>query len=442
MKRVFYLTAVLGVWLCNTTVYAQQVPDSLLSTATLQNCVQYALVHQPVVKQSLLDEQITEYSIKSKLADWYPQIGLDYNLQHYLKLPTTYFNGTAIKSGVANSSTAAFSLNQNIFNRDLLLAGRTARDVRTQAKQNTQSNQIDVISNVSKAFYDMLLTQKQLDVLNEDLVRLERSLKDAYNQYQGGIVDKADYKRATIALNNTKAQKKSAEEALIAKNAYLKQLMGYPVNGQLSLVYDTMKMTQEVALDTNVTVTYEARIEYQLLQTQRSLLDAEVKYNKWSFIPTVSAFGTYNFAYLSSEFNKLYSNDYPNSLVGLTLSFPIFQGSKRIYNIKQAELQLKRSDLDVQALRNQINTEYTQAMSAYKSNLNEYLMLKENMDIAKEVYDLIELQYREGIKAYLEVITAQTDLRSAQLNYYNAMYTVLSSKIDLERSLGTLTTNN
>jgi outer membrane protein TolC len=80
-------------------------------------------------------------------------------------------------------------------------------------------------------------------------------------------------------------------------------------------------------------------------------------------------------------------------------------------------------------------------MSAYKSNLNEYLVLKENMDLAKEVYDLIELQYREGIKAYLEVITAQTDLRAAQLNYYNAMYTVLSSKIDLERALGTITTN-
>jgi outer membrane protein TolC len=202
-----------------------------------------------------------------------------------------------------------------------------------------------------------------------------------------------------------------------------------------------MKMAQEVQLDTNVSVAYETRIEYQLLQTQRSLLAAELKYNKWSFLPTVSAFANYNFAYLHPEFSKLYSHDYPNSLVGLQLSLPIFQGSKRLHNIKQAELQLKRSDWDVEALKNQINTEYTQAMSAYKSNLNEYLVLKENMELAKEVYDLIELQYREGIKAYLEVITAQTDLRSAQLNYYNAMYTVLSSKIDLERALGTITTN-
>lgn len=441
MKRVFYLTAVLSVWLCSATAYAQQTSDSVLSNATLQECIRYALTHQPVVKQSRIDEEITEYSIKSKLADWYPQIGLDFNVQHYLKLPTSYFNGNAIQMGVANQSTAAFGLTQNLFNRDLLLANRTRRDVRRQAQQNTTSNKIDVVSDVTKAYYDMLLTQKQLDVLSEDIVRLERSLKDAYNQYQGGLVDKTDYKRATISLNNTKAQKKTGEETLKAKQAYLKQLMGYPVNAKLELVYDTMQMTQEVRLDTNVAVAYETRIEFQLLQTQRSLLAAELQYNKWSFLPTVSAFANYNFAYLNPQFSKLYNDDFSNSLIGLTLSVPIFQGSKRLHNIKQAELQLKRTDYDVEQLRNQINTEYTQAMSAYKSNLNEYLTLKENMEIAKEVYDLIDLQYREGIKAYLEVITAQTDLRSAQLNYYNAMFTVLSSKVDLERSLGTISTN-
>lgn len=441
MKRVFYLTAVLVVWLCSATAYAQQTSDSLLSKATLQDCIQYALSHQPVVKQSRLDEEVTEYNIKSRLADWYPQIGLDFSLQHYLKLPTSYFNGAAIQTGVANSSSAAFSLTQNIFNRDLLLAGKTARDVRKQAQQNTQNNKIDVVTNVSKAYYDMLLTAQQLEVLNEDIVRLERSLRDAYNQYQGGLVDKTDYKRATISLNNTRAQKKTGEETLIGKKAYLKQLMGYPVSGQLDLTYDTMKMTQEVALDTNIAVAYESRIEYQLLQTQRSLLEAELRYNKQSYLPTVAAFANYNFAYLHPEFSKLYSHDYPNSAIGLQLSLPIFQGFKRSYNNRMAELQLKRNDWDVEALRNQINTEYTQAMSAYKANLNEYLVLKENMELAKEVYNLIEMQYREGIKAYLEVITAQTDLRAAQLNYYNAMYTVLSSKIDLERSLGTIATN-
>lgn len=442
MKRVFYLTAVLSAALYSAPLCAQKSADSLLPQASLQDCIQYALTHQPVVKQAQLDESITEYSIKSQLADWYPQIGMDFSLQHYLKVPTSYFNGTYTQIGVTNTSAAAFQLNQNLFTRDLLLAGKTARDVRRQAKQNTESYRIDVVTNVSKAYYDLLLTQKQIDVLTEDITRLERSLKDAYNQYQGGLVDKTDYKRATISLNNTRAQKKTGEEQLKAKHAYLRQLMGYPVNGPLVLVYDTLKMEQQVPLDTNTTVTYENRIELQLLETQKILREADLKYNKWSFLPTVSAFANYNFNYLHPEFSKLYNRNFPSSQVGLTVSVPIFQGSKRIHNIHAAELQIKRTDLDIENMRNQINTEYSQAMASYKANLNQYMVMKENVDLAQEVYNLIEMQYREGVKTYLEVITAQTDLRSAQLNYYNALYTVLSSKIDLQRALGTLTTNN
>lgn len=442
MKRVFYLTAVLSAVLFNAPTYAQKVSDSLLQQASLQAVIQYALTHQPVVRQAKLDEDITEYVIKGKLADWYPQIGLDYSLNHYLKIPTSYFNGNYVQLGVANNSGALFQWNQNLFNRDLLLAGRTARDVRKQAKQNTESYRIDVVVNVTKAYYNLLLTQRQIDVLSEDIVRLERSLKDAYNQYQGGLVDKTDYKRATINLNNTRAQKKTAEEQLNASEANLRQLMGYPTTGALPLVYDTVQMVQSVQLDTTIRVTYDNRIEMQLLQTQKVLLDAELKYNKWSFIPTVSAFANYNFNYLNPEFSKLYNNNVPSSQIGLKVSVPIFQGSKRIYNIRQAELNIKRTDLDIENLHNQINTEYTQAMATYKGNLNEFYVMKENVDLAREVYTLIEMQYREGVKTYLEVITAQTDLRSAQLNYYNAMYTVLSSKTDLQRALGIISTNN
>jgi outer membrane protein TolC len=59
--------------------------------------------------------------------------------------------------------------------------------------------------------------------------------------------------------------------------------------------------------------------------------------------------------------------------------------------------------------------------------------------LAKDVYKVVELQYREGIKTYLDVIVSQSDLRTAELNYYNALFTLLSSKIDLQKALGILT---
>jgi outer membrane protein TolC len=96
-------------------------------------------------------------------------------------------------------------------------------------------------------------------------------------------------------------------------------------------------------------------------------------------------------------------------------------------------------DNSISSIRNNINTQYERALANYKSNLYNYNSLKENLSLANEVYDVIRLQYRAGIKTYLEVINAETDLRTAQINYYNALYQLLSSKIDVSQSLGNIT---
>jgi outer membrane protein len=416
----------------------QNKNDSLLQQATLAGCVQYALKHQPIIQQSLIDEKIIEETIKTKLGDWYPQINLDASYQNNIQLLTSYFNGNYVNTGTHNVSGIDFSAKQNIFTRDLLLASRTAPDVRRSVRQITDSNRISIAVAVSKAFYEVLLTQKQADVLDEDIVRLNRSLKDAYNQYQGGIVDKTDYKRATISLNNAVAQRKQEESLLTANYFYLKQLMGYPDSASLQLQYDSTQLETEALLDTTQQINYDNRIEYKLLQTERRLQQYNLKYYKWGFLPELSAYGNYNLNYFNNSFSKLYSQSFPNSNIGLQLTFPIFQGFKRVHQVKSAELQINRVDWELAGLKNSITSQYAQALALYKGNLANYNALKENVQLANDVYSVIRLQYQQGIKTYLDVIIAESDLRTSQLNYYNALYTLLQSKIDVQKALGTI----
>jgi len=439
MKKIFYVVFVSsGFIVASLVAGAQPSSDTLLPNATLQACVQYALKHYPLIQQALLDEQITDRQIKSKLADWYPQVGLNASYQNNFQLQKIAFNGGFVPSGTYNTSTVGLGVNQTLFNRDVLLASQTKNDVRTQIRQLTVSDKIDVAVNVSKAFYDVLLTEKQIEVLNDDIIRLERNLKDTYNQYQGGLVDKTDYKRATITLNNSKAQRNANQETLKAKYAVLLQLMGYTHKDSVRLLYDSTQMESEALIDTTSAVDYSKRIEYQSLLTQRRLQQADVKYNRWAYIPELSAVGGYNFNYLNSRFSKLYTDNLPNSFAGVQLSFPIFQGTKRTQNIRIAELQLTRLDWDMVNLQNAISTQYAQALATYKADLNNYYVLRENLGLAREVFNTIELQYRSGIKAYLELITAETDLRTAQSNYSDALYQVLSSKLDVQKALGTV----
>lgn len=417
---------------------AQVSNDSLIQNGTLENIIAYALRHQPMVQKALLDEQITRSQVNSRLADWYPQVDFNYNLQHNFQLPSTVFEGNVIQLGNQNTSTSNFAYNQNILNSDLLFAASTAKNTRKLASQTTENNRIAAVANVSKAFYDVLLTRQQIQVTAEDIVRLERSVKDAKNQYQSGIVDKTDYQRATISLNNANALKRSNEEALKAKLEYLKSLMGYPARGALEVIYDSLKMESEIAYDVAKTPDYNNRIEYQALQTQKKLQAANVQYAKNSFIPTVAGFADYNMNFLNNSISDLYKTNYPSSYAGLTLAFPLVHGGKRWMAIKQAKWQLRKTDWDLTDLENNINAQYAQAQAAYLSNLANYSALKENLSLAQQVYNVIQLQYRSGVKTYLEVITAESDLRTSQINYYNALYQVLSSKIDLQRALGQL----
>ncbi|MEO7490986.1 MAG: TolC family protein, partial [Ferruginibacter sp.] len=200
--------------------------------------------------------------------------------------------------------------------------------------------------------------------------------------------------------------------------------------------YDSLQMEKEMALDTLQEANYASRIEYQLLETQRRLLQYNVQYNKWSYLPTISANGAYNLSYQNNNFGKIYSNNFPNSFAALTLGFPIFQGGKRKAALQAAQLELERNSLDIVSLKNTVNSAYAQSLAVYKSNLENFQALKENLVLAKEVYDILQLQYRSGIKTYLEVITSETDLRTAEINYYASLYQLLASKIDVQKALG------
>ena len=409
--------------------------DSTLQEVTLKAAIEYSIKHQPSIQQAIIDEKLTDAAIRNKLADWYPQVNFNYNLQHNFITQTSIIGGNPVKLGVDNSSAGQVTASQSIFNKDVLLAKRTSTDVRLQASQSTSRARINLAAEVSKAFYDILATTQQIKVADANIFRIERSLKDASNQYRAGVADKIDYKRATINLNNARASKRSNEELLKAKTEKLRALMSYPVSAAMNIIYDSLQMEKEMVLDTFQVPDYKARVEYKLLETQMRLLKANVLYNKWSYLPTVSANGAYNLNFQNNNFIKLYNANYPNAFAAITLTVPVFQGGKRKINLETAQWQLKRNEQDIIKLKDAVNSEYDQALAAYKSNLANYQALKENIALAKEVYDVVQLQYRSGIKTYLEVITSETDLRTAQINYYNALFQVLSSKIDVLRAL-------
>lgn len=423
------------------------LPDSTSKTYSLNECIAIALQNQPAIKQSLLDEGINDRQIKANLSGWMPQIGATANLNHYLELPVSVFPNpttgerTPVRIGVFNTSNVLLEARQNIFDNNLLLASRNAKALRTLYSQNTEEVKIATVVAVSKAYYDVLVTQEQLNILLQVRERQLKQQRDAQSLYEGGVVDPTDYKRATIALNNTLADLKRTTESLKGKYAYLHQLMGVQPEEVFALKFDRYAMESEMLLDTTLLIDFNNRIEMQQLQTQKRLQDLNVSAQKWSLFPTIYAFANRNHVFQNDDFSQMYREAFPNSVVGVSLSLPIFQGLKRYQNLQQQKLVNERLSEDITNTKNVINTQYEQSMARYKSDLNDWKVATQNVTLSEEVYNTIKLQYDEGIKTYLDLMVAETDLRSAQLNQLNTILNVLSSKLDVMQSLGTINTN-
>ncbi|MGD0754205.1 MAG: TolC family protein [Bacteroidales bacterium] len=429
----------------------QTAHDTLPSKVTLSQCITYALANQSLIKQSLLDEDINRRNIRIALSGWYPQLEVDANVQHFLQVPTAYYPNLnnppaytpyiALPSTPTNVSSGVFSANQTLYSNSLFFAARTSRELRNQASENTENSKINTYVDVTKAFFDVLLTEEQLNVLNEDILRLQKNYKDAYSFYKNGLTDKIDYQRTEISLSNAQAQRRSTEEAMKAKYSVLKHLMGVVPEKQLTVLYDSSRFESEILIDTTKNLDYGNRIEYKLLQTSLKLQNLGISYYRWSFLPTLSAFYNYDPTFSGDQLSGLYSNNNPTSLLGLKLTLPLFQGMSRQENFSKAKLQYQRLQLGMDYLKSAINSEYSQALAGYKSNLNELRVAKKNIAIAKDIFNTVKFQYDKGIKAYLEVIISETDLRTAELNYLNILFQVLSSKMDLEKASGDIKIN-
>jgi len=424
--------------------YAQNKTIDTTQFLNLDQCIAYALQHQPAVKQSAIDINIAQKNNAINLSSWLPQINVSGNLTHYNQTPAVFSvntvnpNGPLIEghSAISNTFLPQLSVTETIFSPDVLNAARNANLLVQKAKLSNDSTKINLISTVSKAFYSLLLTLQQTSVLKDDTARLAKNFQDAYHQYLSGITDKTDYKQAAISLNNSKAQLKQVSESVRPQYATLKQLMGIPTEKNFSVFYDTLQMMRMIAFDTTQQLQFEKRIEYQQLQTAKKLMQQNIQYNWSQFLPTLSFFYNYTYEYESNTYSNLYNQAYPYSYIGASINIPLFTGLRRTENIQKSKLQSQQLEWSEVGLKSRIYTEYLTALANYKSNLYDLNMLRDNVTMAKEVYGIVTFQYKQGVVAYLNVMTAESNLISSQINYLNALFQVLLSKVDLEKAMG------
>jgi len=443
-KILFFLSCLIAF---SSDVFGQAAS---VKEFTLREVLAIGLEQNPVFLQYKNQESIVGYQVKANLSGWLPEVIVDGDYRRFFSQPTAIFPDfnnpesgqfQEVRTGIPFNSSINFSVNQQVINNELIRSHHQASPLKKQATQSLEDFKIELVTQLTSTFYEALLAQEQVQLTQEDIRRQEKQLQDAKLLYETGITDQIDYKRALINIQNSQSALYEYREEIKIKTAFLNSLMGLPKDSILKLTASFEELLSEIDLDTLQQPTVGNRIEYQLLETQRGLQEAEISYQKRKFIPTVAAFYNYNILYLSPIGSELFDQGYPFSLIGIRLNYPLFQGGRRIFESREAALQLNYLELEQQNFNNQVNAEHQEALSRYKNQLYLFNIQERNKKLAEEIYEVVTLQYESGIKNFLEVIIAETDLRTSRINYTRSLFAVLTSKLEVQRTRGQVITD-
>ncbi len=414
---------------------------------TLAECLDYAMAHQPALLAAREELRVTTLDNRIALSAWLPEFALSGNAQHYFKRPVSIFPDfqdpdsgatTEVEIGTINNSTLTATARQTLYNPTVASATRRQAPLLEVARLNIEAEEIDLRDELTRAYYQATRAREQLVLLRADLTRQERALRDAKLLFDNGLNDKVDYKRATITLNRTRVDLQNAIIEQQTSIVALKQLMGYPEATPLELVYDLDVLAATVFGDSLPLLQPTRRIELRQLAVQDRLLALDGLFYRRAWLPDVYLGGTYNMNWQNNELTALYDRVFPNALASLNVSVPLFSGGRRFRQIERQSVLRSQLSYDVLAQRDRINREYREAYGTYDQARNTYLMARENVALAEEIYGVVDLQYREGIAPFLEVVIAENDLQEARLATVNSLIDAALARVSVQLAAGTL----
>ena len=129
---------------------------------------------------------------------------------------------------------------------------------------------------------------------------------------------------------------------------------------------------------------------------------------------------------------------YPTGVIGATLSLPIFDGFQKSARIRQAKLNLRKIDNEITSFEDAIQLEIRANRNALLDALNSLSVQEKNLELARNISSTSQLKYEQGVGSNLEVLDAETSLKEAQANYFNALYDAIIARINLDKALGNL----
>lgn len=419
---------------------------------TLEECIDLALENNEKLKNSYLEEEISLALSKEYLSIGLPQINLDGGIKYNHEVPKSLLDisrfmpgvpeGTEqeVQFGQAYDGRVDLFVSQMIFNGSYFVGLSAAKELVELSEKLTQRDKIDIYESVHKAYFTSLNTKSRVDLVDDNIQRLDALLKQTSSLYENGFVEKLDLDRIRVSYNNLISEKIKADRLYDLSLAVLKFQIGIPIDEKVGLVGElTEDLVNEFVFDVS-SFDYTNRIEYSILKSDKNLKFYELKNNRSQYLPQVYANYNYGYNTSASQSNIFFNTDRWKKFgtLGLQVIIPIFDGFLKRSRINQSKFKIEQIENNLMFLERSINLQINQSVISYENSKESLKVASENLELAREVYFASEKKYSQGVGSNLEIIDANNSLKISQNQYYNSLYESIIAVIEIKKTLGIL----
>lgn len=407
---------------------------------TLDKAIELALSDNPTMKVAEQEIALKEISKKEAWQNLLPSVSIDGSISYDIKVAEIKTSMGSFKMGMDDSNTwnGALTVSLPLYAPAVYRSITMGKKDIELAVEKSRGSKMELINQVKKAYYQLMLAQDSYDVLMESYKLTERNYNVVKAKYEQGRVSEYDKISAEVQHRSVWPNVVSSKNAVNLAKLQLKVLMGVTAdvnittsdklsNYETQMAIDATSASQ-ISLDGNSTLK-QIDLNGELLHQQRKMLYT-------NFQPTLALVGSYQYLSRSNTNWEFYNYNWGNaSSLALSLSIPLYKASN-FTKLKSNKIQQQ------QLAENRLNTERQLRMQA-QSQLDNMVASaeqletnKKSVELAKKEVNISEKRYEVGKGTILELNSSQVSLTNVQLTYHNSIFNYLVAKSEFETIIG------
>ncbi len=444
MKRIFITVTALLV-LSWVMMRAQDNSGEL--KLSVKEAQEYALMNNKTVLSAKSDVQASKAAIWETISAALPHVNVSGSFMDNLKLMTTLLPGEffgqpgekiPVTFGSQFNSSGSIEASLLLFNAPLYIGIETTKLAGKLSEDNLLKSELDTKESVSSAYFLILVSEKSLELLNSNIDNLNETLKSTRAMYKAGMAEATDVDQMVSNVTMVENSRSSLERTIELNYNLLRFQLGVLPETRIMLTETLESLTEKIDIEALLSQEFDhtCNIDYRLVEGQEIISSLALKSQKFSTLPTIAGFYNYGTNGMGDKLSEL--RWFPNSVVGLQISVPLFASGQRYAQIKKAKINLEKAKTTKEMVAEQLLIQEKQLRyNLVNANL-QYKSQLDNVEVSKRVYTSVENKYKQGIASSLELTQANSLYLQSENNYVSALLNLLQAKVAMDRLLNNL----